>query len=212
MKASPKILPGFEHINRYWDRIHKGFAAKILPGEYFVTKDHEFIATVLGSCVSACICDPYNHIGGMNHFLLPLKSNEKWSGDNKLDSKATRYGNFAMEHLINDIIKYGGEKKFLEVKIFGGSRIMDSTTDIGKSNIDFVRSFLHVEGLKVVAEDVGGINPRKVFFDPQTGRVKVRKLKHLHNDTISKRENNYKTELGSSDISGEVDIFKDSIE
>lgn len=208
MHKPPKLLAGFEHINRYWDKRHDAYAAKILPGEYFVTKSDELIATVLGSCVSACIRDPINGIGGMNHFLLPLTNEEKWSTKTEVDSLATRYGNYAMEHMINDILKYGGKKENLEIKIFGGSRIMQIMTDIGQSNIDFVKSFIELEGFNISAEDVGGINPRKVLYNPLTGKVRVKKLKDLHNDTIVKREVSYKSKLSSSDTSGDVDLFQ----
>jgi len=208
LSSLPKALLGFEHVNRYWDKRNKAYAAKILPGEYFVTKSNEIITTVLGSCVSACIRDPINQIGGMNHFLLPLTNDEIWSSKTKLNSLATRYGNFAMEHMINDILKYGGVKKNLEIKIFGGSRIMQAMTDIGKSNIDFVKSFLILEGFDLKAEDVGGINPRKVLYNPLTGKVRVKKLKDLHNDTIIKREVNYKSKLSASGTTGDVDLFE----
>lgn len=201
------VLPGFEHVNVYWDKRQKEHVAKILPGEYFVTKNKELITTVLGSCVSACVRDPFNQVGGMNHFLLPLKSNESWDKGTHFMSEATRYGNYAMEHMINDILKNGGKKQNLEVKVFGGSRIMEAMTDIGKSNIDFVHAFLEQEGLSVSSEDLGGINPRKVVFDPRSGKVWVKKLKHLHNDTIINRENNYRTELDSSSFEGEIDLF-----
>jgi len=207
MSTLPKVLKGFEHVNRYWDKRNNAYSAKILPGEYYVTQNEELISTVLGSCVSACIRDPYNKIGGMNHFLLPLTKNEQWTAKTELDSLATRYGNYAMEHMINDILKHGGEKKNFEIKIFGGSRIMKAMTDIGKSNIDFVKCFLNLEEFDIKAEDVGGINPRKVLYNPLSGKVKVKKLKDLHNDTIVQREENYKSKLGDSDTSGDVDLF-----
>jgi len=144
----------------------------------------------------------------MNHFLLPLTKDEKWTSKIQLDSLAARYGNFAMEHMINDILKHGGLKENLEIKIFGGSRIMQAMTDIGQSNIDFVKSFLILEDFAIKAEDVGGINPRKVLYNPLTGKVRVKKLKDLHNDTIIKRENSYKSKLSASDTSGDVDLFE----
>ncbi len=207
MDKLPRSFPEFEHVNRYWDKRNDAYAAKILPGEYFVTKSNELITTVLGSCVSACVRDPFNGIGGMNHFLLPLKSKETWTRKSDLENLSTRYGNFAMENMINDILKYGGKRENLEIKIFGGSRIISAMTDIGKSNIDFVKSFLDLEGFKLKAEDVGGINPRKVLYNPLTGKVRVKKIRDLHNDTIVKREVKYKIELENIDKSSDVDIF-----
>jgi len=104
-------LPGFKHINRYWDKTHDSYAAKILPGEYYVTIHDELIVTVLGSCVSACIRDKIFGIGGMNHFMLPVSKGEDISSFNTTGESA-RYGNFAMEQMINDILKNGGHVYF----------------------------------------------------------------------------------------------------
>jgi len=201
----PKALKGFEHINRYWDRQHHSISAKILPGEFYVTQQEEMITTVLGSCVSACIRDPARGIGGMNHFMLPLNKDQHWDA-NDMFSNATRYGNYAMEHLINELLKYGARKNKLEIKVFGGARIINAMTDIGDSNCEFVRYFLDLESLPIQAQDLGGINPRKVLYFPKTGRVRVRKLQHLHNDTIEQREVSYLHEI-EKPISGDVDLF-----
>ena len=108
--ANPS-LPGFENINRYWDRRTDIVAAKILPGEYYVTTDDEMITTVLGSCISACILDKVLGIGGMNHFMLPETTEERLlDGVESVVEIATRYGNFAMEHLINTILVNGGKR------------------------------------------------------------------------------------------------------
>lgn len=201
----PKALRGFENINRYWDRQLSCISAKILPGEFYVTQHEEMITTVLGSCVSACIRDPARGIGGMNHFMLPLHKDQHWdAGD--VFSMATRYGNFAMEHLINELLKYGARKNKLEAKVFGGGKIINAMTDIGESNADFVRHFLQLEKIPIAAEDLGGINPRKVLYFPKTGKVRVRKLQHLHNDTIEKREVSYLHEI-EKPVAGEIDLF-----
>ncbi len=202
----PSTLPGFEAINRYWDYRMQRIAAKILPGEYYVTVSHELVTTVLGSCVSACIRDSQSGIGGMNHFLLPLNKGESWSAT-EVASLANRYGNFAMEHMINDILKQGGQKKNLEVKLFGGSKIIDSMTDIGSSNIHFVHNYLKTEGMNVVAEDLGGINPRKVMYFPDTGKVMIKKIRDLHNDTIIKRESAYIESFEDDITQGNIDLF-----
>lgn len=206
----PRVLRGFEHINRYWDKLHESFAAKILPGEYYVTTNEELVATVLGSCVSACVRDRIFGIGGMNHFMLPETSEGpaaagSWKSTSL--SASTRYGNYAMEHLINDILKNGGRKENLEIKLFGGGRILAQMTDIGRRNIAFVRDYLNVEGFKVEAEDLGGNYPRKVIYNPRTGKVLMKKLRSLHNNTIIERETAYMQELESQPVSGEIDLF-----
>lgn len=203
----PDVLPGYESINRYWDQTRQTVAAKILPGEYYVTMGNELITTVLGSCVSACIRDPQTGVGGMNHFLLPLGTGETWSSETAIVSTANRYGNFAMEHMINDILKIGGRKRNLEVKIFGGSQIIAGMTDIGASNIRFVRNYLAVEGMKITSEDVGGKNPRKIVYFPDTGQVMVKRIQELRNDTIVKRETAYFASLGVDEPVGEIDLF-----
>lgn len=205
----PKCLPGFESINRYWDQKHSLYAAKILPGEFYVTTQGELIATVLGSCVTACIRDPAIGVGGINHFMLPHFNNAKghdWQ--HTPVSMETRYGNIAMEKLINAILKIGGKKENLEIKLFGGGRVLDMRTDIGQKNIDFVKQYLIKEGLNVAAEDVGGRYPRKIQYFPYTGRVRVKKLNTLHNNTLIERENTYLARLKQDGLKGKVELFK----
>ena len=207
-RQPPAALPGFEQINRFWDFKNQCFSAKILPGEYYVSRNDEIIATVLGSCVSACVQDPKNKIGAMNHFLLPLHQGESWTQTVQADSLATRYGNFAMEHMINDVLKHGGQKKYLEFKVFGGSRVISNMGDIGISNIEFVLNYLKLEGFKISAQDVGGSNPRKIMFFPLTGKVRVKKIRDLHNDTIVKRETDYMHHIDKPEsIDGEIEMF-----
>ena len=204
----PPALPGFEAVNRYWDTVHEMPAAKILPGEYYVTRGQELVTTVLGSCVSACIRDRIFGIGGMNHFMLPISGDGKgWVGASDVTSTATRYGNYAMEHMINDILKHGGHKRHLEAKIFGGGRMMDALSDVGAKNIAFVREYLDVEGIPLRSEDVGDIYPRKLIFFPATGKVLMKRIKHLHNDTILQREKDYRTEITRQPVSGSVELF-----
>ncbi|MGD2119140.1 MAG: chemoreceptor glutamine deamidase CheD [Chromatiales bacterium] len=200
-------LPGFESINRYWDKQHDVQAAKILPGEYYVTNYDELVTTVLGSCVSACIRDKVFGVGGMNHFMLPLSDGKGWGGSSDFNSTATRFGNYAMEHMINDILKNGGHKKHLEAKIFGGGKIIEAQTDIGHTNIEFVRTYLKTEGIPIVGEDVSDIYPRKVIYFPASGRVRVKKLKALHNNTIVTREVEYQKEIVQQPIETDIELF-----
>ncbi|MGE0385476.1 MAG: chemoreceptor glutamine deamidase CheD [Gammaproteobacteria bacterium] len=202
----PPALPGFEAINRYWDPTREIFCAKILPGEYYVTTTGEGIVTVLGSCVSACIRDRLSGIGGMNHFMLPEGArDDNWASTGV--SAATRYGTYAMEHMINDILKAGGRRDRFEIKIVGGGRILANVTDIGRRNIEFVRQYLAAEGLVLAGEDVGDICPRKVVFLPATGKVQVKKLNSLHNDTILTRETQYQRNLTKAPVAGDVELF-----
>jgi chemotaxis protein CheD len=200
----PSIV-GFEHVNRYWDRERDMVAAKILPGEYYVTRQDELVTTVLGSCVSACIRDKESGIGGMNHFMLPQTNSGK--GSDAIVGIATRYGNYAMEHLINTILSNGGKRKNLEVKVFGGGKIIPALTDVGMKNIDFVLNYLDQENLKIFSQDLGDIYPRKVVYFPKTGKVAMKKIQDLHNDTIIQREKQYISTLKDAPVAGDVELF-----
>lgn len=207
IKKIQKCLRGFEHINRYWDKTNGIYAAKILPGEYYVTTNDEAVVTVLGSCVSACIRDRIFGIGGMNHFMLPANKNDDVSVSSM--SNAARYGNFAMEQMINDILKNGGVKENLEIKIFGGGRVLKNmaTLDIGNKNIDFVREYILAEHLKLISEDVGDVFPRKVMYFPMSGRAKVKKLRTIHNNTIVERETSYLSKLEVKPAESDIELF-----
>lgn len=198
-----KCLAGFSHINRYWDKQNEIISAKILPGQFYVTKENEAIVTVLGSCISACIRDPLSGVGGMNHFMLPADNSGK---DTKL-SESARYGNFAMEMLINEILKNGGKKQNLEVKIFGGGKILRNMTDVGERNIEFAITYIKTEGLKLISSDVGSPHPRKVYYFPDSGRVRIKKLRKLHNDTVIERETDYMKDLVKKPVKSDIELF-----
>lgn len=199
-------LPGFENIKRGWNSSYEKVAARLLPGEYFVTMHDEAIYTTLGSCISACIRDRVSGIGGMNHFMLPVSAgSDSWKASD--NSASTRYGNVAMEHLINTILKNGGKRQNLEAKIFGGGRIIANMTDVGRRNIDFARDYLDTEGLKVASEDVGDSFPRMVVYFPATGKVRVKRLRSLHNNTIVELETRYLNTIEEKPVSGDIELF-----
>jgi chemotaxis protein CheD len=204
----PQALPGFEDINRYWDAKHGSYTAKILPGQYYVSKNDELIATVLGSCISVCAYDRVAGIGGMNHFMLPLYTeNHNAAWGHTIISSETRYGNYAMEHMLNDIIANGGLKSRLEIKVIGGGRVMDQMTDVGLRNISFVYDYIANEHLKLISEDVGDKYPRKVLFHIKTGKAKVRKLRKVKNTTLIARDAEYITKLNKEKLEGSIDLF-----
>jgi len=208
MPEMKSCVSGFEHIKRYWDKINNAYTAKILPGEYYVTINDESIVTVLGSCVSACIRDRVFGVGGMNHFMLPEDSSAG-EGSWAMGGKAARFGGFAMEQMINDILKNGGLRKNLEVKIFGGGKVIKnmSTMDVGQRNISFVIDYIKTEELTLLSEDVGNIYPRKVIYFPATGRVRVKKLRNMHNNTVIEREMKYRTKIIEKPVTGDVELF-----
>jgi len=199
----PSCWREFDHINRYWDKTTGLATAKILPGEFYVTGHNEAITTILGSCISACVRDPKAGLGGMNHFMLPVDKGATVTQQ----TEAARYGNFAMEQMINDILRNGGNRDNLEVKIFGGGRVMKGMTDVGKKNIQFVKEYIEMEGLKLLAEDVGGNYPRKVMYLPKTGKVKMKKLLNRHNDTVETRDESYFDKITHQKNEGEIELF-----
>lgn len=201
-------LPQFGHIQRYWEDEHQTFAARLLPGEYYVTRHAEMVTTVLGSCVSACVRDARLRIGGMNHFMLPLDGSQGTSAWGAAASAATRYGNVAMERLINDILKLGGRREDLELKLVGGGRVLaEMTTDIGARNIAFVQEYVRDEGFKVLGEDLGDVFARKVVYFPESGRIRVRKLNAHSDRSLAQREREYLTELDTKPEEGDVELF-----
>ncbi len=189
--------------SKYLDRHFNRQAMKILPGEFYATAEDEVIVTVLGSCVAACLLDPIAMVGGMNHFMLPVKRNDH-DGD---VFYAARYGAAAMEFLINNLLHLGAQRDRLVAKAFGGGHVMSGmSTDIGGQNIDFVRQFLRNEGIPIWSEDMGGPYPRKVYFFPHTGQVLVKRMEHTHNDTVLTRELSYLQEFGKA-AGGDVELF-----
>ncbi len=199
---------GYEEIlspHLYFDREHNTEAAKILPGEYYATARNMVLVTVLGSCVCACIRDRVNGIGGMNHFMLPHSGQDR---NNPLGASA-RYGAYAMEILINQLLKMGAKRSNFEAKVFGGASVLRGFTvnNVGERNAEFVTQFLKTEKIPVVAQDMLDVNPRKVYYFPATGLVRVKNLKQVHNDTIISREAEYNTRLQYAKLEGDVELF-----
>jgi len=190
----------------YFDRTFSQEAAKIGPGEYYYTDKDMVIVTVLGSCVSACIRDTKLGIGGMNHFMLPQGA--KADLDSPV-SESMRYGNYAMEVLINQLMRNGAKRENLEAKIFGGGNVLRSftTNAVGDRNAEFVKKYLHDEGIAITSEDLLDVFPRKVYYFPKTGKVMMKKLRQLNNYTLVKREEAYSSKLKTNDVAGDVDLF-----
>jgi chemotaxis protein CheD len=120
---------------------------------------------------------------------------------------AHRYGSFAMEHMINDLLKLGASRTRLEIKVVGGGRMIDHMSDIGARNVEFVREYLLKEGFLVSGEDLGGNNPRRVVYDVATGRVRVKKLPLQSGRTIAKEEMGYRHVIQEKKVTGDVELF-----
>jgi len=182
------------------------YAVRILPGETHTTsRKDEAIVTVLGSCVAACIRDPRTGLGGMNHFMLPESATGEW-GDGL--SAAMRYGNSAMEALINAILKSGCARSDLEIKLFGGANFLSGATMIGQKNSDFALRYLKEEGLRVAAADLGGALGRRIHYHPATGKVARLFLGGAGKDQVAAEERRYGAELRRMPVDGgDVQLF-----
>ena len=178
-RAAP--LPGFEQIATFYEASVSRWVVQLLPGEFYVTRSDEIVTTVLGSCVSACIRDPWTGVSGMNHFMLP---EDPMGGG----GASARYGMFAMEQLVNGILRWGGRRSALEIKLFGGGRVIPGMGDVGRANVDFVRAYLAAEQMPVLVEDLGQAVARRVRFDAVSGKVRVLHLPVTENHHIAERE------------------------
>ncbi|MBF0265637.1 MAG: chemoreceptor glutamine deamidase CheD [Gammaproteobacteria bacterium] len=194
--------------NTYWDPRFKRNTVKLLPGEYYATTSNNMLVTVLGSCVAACIRDTKSGIGGMNHFLLPQKRQQPVEHFIKdYDHPEMRYGDMAMEILINGIMKKGGNRRHFEAKIFGGAQMFESVMEIGKQNITFVKEYLDFEEIPITANDLGGEFGRKIYFIPKTGDVFLKRINKINNNTIKSREMKYLEQSRKDKAESQIDFF-----
>jgi chemotaxis protein CheD len=198
----------YDGSKRYYDQVSEVTVVKLFSGDCYTSeKSGEMIMTILGSCISTCIRDPILRIGGMNHFLLP--GNNEGSTIDKM-SESARYGVFAMEKLINSLLKLGAIKSRLEVKAFGGGNVSNSTQLIGSKNVAFIKEFIKNEGLNLVAEHLGGTSPRRIHYYPDSGKVMMRELRRQDDLKIIDKELEFQKTLSKQakiDNSGDVELF-----
>ena len=183
----------------FYDAHFKNDAVKILPGEYFVHNEDMLIMTTLGSCIAACIYDRNAKVGGMNHFMLP-----EGAGD------SGRYGSYAMELLINEMMKRGAQRMTMEAKIFGGGQVVSGMTsmNVGERNTTFVMDYLKTERIPIVSKDVLDIYPRKVCFLPGSGKAMVKRLAPANTDALLAQDRAaVKKAVPASTGGGSVDLF-----
>lgn len=201
-------LKGFEGVFRFYDPRHGKVLAKILPGEYYLTDSpEEHIVTTLGSCISVCICDPQARIGGMNHFMLPGEPREGEAGFSPTNP-ANCYGVFAMESLVNSLLKFGASRQRMEIKVTGGGRIGGGPGSVGDRNVHFIQRFLELERLQPVAVDLGGLHARKVLYDPLSGRMCVKKLPSMQRSKTLAEEVSYQESITRAPLIGSVELFE----
>ncbi|GAB4042562.1 MAG: chemoreceptor glutamine deamidase CheD [Rubrivivax sp.] len=200
LKAAPR-RPG-EASFFFYDSHFKNEAVKILPGEFFVHDEDILIMTTLGSCIAACIWDRGQRIGGMNHFMLPDGAG---SG-----ADAGRYGGYAMELLINELIKRGATRSTMEAKVFGGGAVISgmNSINVGERNTRFVLDYLATERITVVSKDVMDVYPRKVCFLPHSGKAMVKRLAATHTETLLAQERAAAQKaVPTASAGGTIDLF-----
>jgi len=186
----------------YYDTSIEAWVAKLLPGEYFASAEEMVISTVLGSCVAACLYDRVSGVFGMNHFMLPVGSGEA--------GMSMRYGAYAMEVLLNEMFKLGARRERLEAKVTGGAAVLPDMKflNVGERNAAFVVDYLNTEGITIVAADLEGKYARKIYLYGATGRVRIRQLRALKNDTVPRRDAEYLTRVQQAQVAGEVSLFE----
>ena len=179
-------VPGSLANHHYFDRDVGSMAVKLLPSEYYVTTTDTVLTTVLGSCVSACILDIDNGVAGMNHFMLP----EEGDAVSRDAVESMRYGAYAMDVLIRELIRSGARRDRLQAKVFGGAAVLANMTtlNIGDRNADFVLRYLKAERISVAAQDLRGQHARRVCFMPASGKAVVRKLRAQNDVQAIQRE------------------------
>lgn len=179
-------------------------AVKVLPGEYFVYNEDLLIMTTLGSCIAACLWDRNAKVGGMNHFMLP-----DGAGQDAANSSG-RYGSFAMELLINEMMKMGAQRSSMEAKVFGGGQVISgmNSMNVGERNTGFVLEYLKAERIPVVSKDVLDIYPRKVCFLPASGKAMVKRLASANNEALLAQERAAAQKvIPAASGGGSVDLF-----
>ena len=156
-----------EHSAKDLERL----ALNINPGGWSVEQARP-VATLLGSCVAVCLHDPAKKLGGMNHFLLPSRSDKP-----DADTDIVLAGDYAMEILVNSLLGKGARKERLIAKAFGGGTIVSSIRmAIGERNAEFAKEWLGREGIPLVASDFLGPWSRKVLFVPASGDAYCKRI------------------------------------
>jgi chemotaxis protein CheD len=169
-------VPGSVASHHYFDRDFDRMAVKLLPSEYYVTAADTVMTTVLGSCVAACLVDRDAGVAGMNHFMLPEDGEP---GSTRGQAESMRYGAYAMDVLIRELLRAGARRDRLQAKVFGGAAVLANMTtlNIGDRNADFVLRYLETERIAVAAQDLRGAHARRVCLLPHSGKAVVRKLR-----------------------------------
>lgn len=143
----------------------------LFPCGVFAHREEHLVSTVLGSCVAICLWDSVRKVGGMNHYMLAL-----WNGDGLPTPK---YGNIAIEKLIQRLLERGCDQGRMVAKVFGGASVLGATrgsTTIGERNVEIAQQMLAQQKIPIIATDVGGLVGRRVVYNTGTSLVLVSRL------------------------------------
>jgi chemotaxis protein CheD len=201
LKAAPRKAGEASFF--FYDAHFRNEAVKVLPGEFFVADEDLLVLTTLGSCIACCLWDRDKRIGGMNHFLLPDSGSGGGGGD------SGRYGSFAMDLLIGELVKRGATRSTMEAKVFGGGAVISgmNTINVGERNTAFVLDYLRTERITVVSKDVMDIYPRKVCFLPHSGKAMVKRLASANTEALAAQERAAASRATPAAAGGSVDLF-----
>ncbi|MCL4168067.1 UNVERIFIED_CONTAM: hypothetical protein GTU68_014826 [Idotea baltica] len=172
--------------------------AKVQPGQFYVCSNGTEITTVLGSCIAACIYDLKAGVGGLNHFMLPQDLNADYHDGTVTPQPSSRFGENAMANMLKQLMLAGAQRKNLQAKVFGGAKVLDISSNIGQLNIAFADSYFKRENIPVIASDVGGNLPRKLIFEPRTGKVHVNRLRNAYFEHVASKERHYLNRLSKT--------------
>ena len=153
----------------------------LYPGDYIAVTENYILTSVAGATVLVCLYDLKKRIGGMGHFIVPGTMGTKGI----IADEIAKHGIQSMELLMGEIVKKGGDRRFLKAKLFGAGYIKESIPDMGgvqQSNIRFLHEYFALEKITVVKEDLGGDARRKIYFFPLKG-ITFRKFQRRNEDS-----------------------------
>jgi len=171
-------------------------------GGVYAAREPTVISTVLGSCIAVCLREPRKRIGGMNHFMLPTRL------DRDSDQRSACYGVYAMDLLVNELMKLGAERGRLQAKVFGAAHLLGTGNglhSVATQNAAFILSYLKTEAIPLLSYDLGGVQPRTVHFFTDTGRVLLKQLGHQRRSRIVLQERRHERKVLRT-LEGPTDI------
>lgn len=204
-ESAPSSTRATASSRSYFDARFDALVHPVAPGAHAINgKASEMLSTVLGSCIAVCLRDEKKRIGGLNHFMLPALA------DGQVQNRhAMLYGDTAMEVLINALMRAGCDRRNLEAKVFGGARIAAAydQSAIGERNAQFAVDFLCHEGITVKSRDTGGSSPRRVLFEPWSGRVLVQHIDPLATADLARTEAKHQAAISVKRTASIVEMF-----